>query len=197
MMGQPGSRVLLVDDDPLIRNLVSRNLVAAGYVVRSAIDGLDAIRKLRAGLPALIISDLNMPCMSGMELLNVVRKRFPQIPVIVISGVAFADMPEGVAADAYCHKNEFLSELLLQTILTLTSKLPLRAAPPDVDNRPFQAIWGRAGDYIICCEDCLREFSVLPATTMGRVEKWTLCVHCEKAVRFLDAIGDPPITAQP
>ena len=49
----------------------------AGYVVRVAVDGLDAIGKLRKGLPALIISDLNMPLMSGVEFLNVVRRRFP------------------------------------------------------------------------------------------------------------------------
>ncbi len=185
------NRVLLVDDDPLIRNVVSRFLVAAGYVVRVAIDGLDAIKKLRAGPPVLIISDLNMPRMSGIELLNVVRKRLPQIPVIVISAVAADKMPEGVAADAYCHKNEFLSEQLLQTISDLTSKPPLRSIPPHVDNNPFQAIWGSDGHYIICCEDCLRVFSVLPTITMGRGEKWTLCVHCEKVVRFLDAQGEP------
>ena len=93
MVGQLSNRVLLVDDEPLIRKLISGYLVAAGYVVRTAVDGLDAIGKLRAGLPDLIISDLNMPRMSGLELLEVVRKRFPQIPVIVISAVAADEMP--------------------------------------------------------------------------------------------------------
>ena len=69
MVGQLSNRVLLVDDDPLVRKLVSGCLVAAGYVVRVAVDGLDALDKLRAGLPDLIISDLNMPRMSGIELL--------------------------------------------------------------------------------------------------------------------------------
>jgi CheY-like chemotaxis protein len=82
MVGQLSSRVLLVDDDPLIRKLISGYLVAAGYVVRTAVDGLDALGKLGAGLPDLIISDLVMPRMSGIELLDVVRIRFPQIPVI-------------------------------------------------------------------------------------------------------------------
>ena len=160
MVGQLSGRVLLVDDEPLIRKLISRYLVAAGYVVRMAVDGLDAIGKLRAGLPDLIISDLNMPRMSGIELLEVVRKRFPQIPVIVISAVAADEMPEGVAADAYCHKNGFGFEQLLQTISDLTRKPPLRTAPPHVDNKPVQARWDRDGNYIIGCEDCLRVFSV-------------------------------------
>ena len=108
MAGQLSGRVLLVDDEPLVRKSISRYLVAAGYVVRVAVDGLDAIGKLREGPPALVISDLKMPRMSGFELLDVVRKRFPQIPVIVISAFATDEMPEGVAADAHCQKNEFL-----------------------------------------------------------------------------------------
>ena len=70
MAGQLSGRVLLVDDEPLVRKLISRYLVAAGYVVRVAVDGLDAIGKLRAGPLDLIISDLKMPRMSGFELLD-------------------------------------------------------------------------------------------------------------------------------
>ena len=84
MAGQLSGRVLLVDDEPLVRKLISRYLVAAGYVVRVAVDGLDAIGKLRAGPLDLIISDLKMPRMSGTEFLGIVRKRFPQLPVIYI-----------------------------------------------------------------------------------------------------------------
>jgi CheY-like chemotaxis protein len=74
MVGQLGNRVLLVDDEALIRKVISGYLVAAGYVVQTAVDGLDALGKLRAGLPDLIISDLNMPRMSGNEFLAIVRK---------------------------------------------------------------------------------------------------------------------------
>ena len=197
MVGQLSDRVLLVDDDPLVRKLISGYLVAAGYVVRVAVDGLDALGKLREGLPDLIISDLVMPRMSGFELLDVVRIRFPQIPVIVISAVAADKMPEEVAADAYYHKNGFGFERLLQTISDLTRKPPLRTAPPHVDNKPVQARWDRDGHYIISCEDCLRVFSVPRAPNMGRDEKWTVCVHCGSVVRFLVADGDPQGLARP
>jgi CheY-like chemotaxis protein len=159
--------------------------VAAGYVVREAVDGLDAIGKLRAGLPDLIISDLKMPRMSGVEFLEVVPERFPQIPVIVISALAADEMPEGVAADAYCPKNEFISEQLLQTMSDLTRKFPLRPAPPPIDNEPAQARWDENGHYIIHCQDCLREFSVPRVFHMGRGEKRTICGHCGKVVQFL------------
>jgi CheY-like chemotaxis protein len=187
MVGQLGNRVLLVDDEPLIRKLISGYLVAAGYVVKTAVDGLDALGKLRAGLPDLIISDLNMPRMSGMELLEVVRKRFPQIPVMVISADAPDEMPGGVAADAYYHKSGIGFQQLLETISGLTGKPPLRDAPPPIDNEPVQARWDGDGHYIIHCEDCLREFSVPRALHRRRAGERTTCVHCGKMVQFFAA----------
>ena len=197
MVGQLSGRVLLVDDEPLVRRSISGYLVEAGYVVRVAVDGLDAIGKLREGLPALIISDLNMPLMSGVEFLNVVRRRFPQIPVILISGAAIDEMPEGVAADAYCHKSGFGCEQLLQTMSDLTRKPPLRTSPPQVEIKPVEAIWDRDGNYIIRCEDCLRAFSVPGTRSTRRDEKWTICVHCGKVVQFVIADGDPQGPARP
>jgi CheY-like chemotaxis protein len=197
MVGQISERVLLVDDDPLVRKLISGYLVAAGYVVRTAVDGLDALGKLRAGLPDLIISDLNMPRMSGPELLEVVHKRFPQIPFMVISGDAPDEMPGGVAADAYYHKSGFGFQQLLETVSDLTRKPPLRTAPPHVDSEPVHARRVGDGHYIIGCKDCLREFSVLHATAMGRDNMWTICVHCGSNVRFLVADGGPEGPARP
>ncbi len=187
MIGQLSDRVLLVDDDPLIRKLLSGYLVAAGYVVRTAVDGLDALGKLRAGLPDLIISDLNMPRMSGPELLEVVGKRFPQIPVIIMSADASSETPGGVAADAYHHKSAIGFQQLLETVSDLAKKPPLRAALPQVDKTPIQA--RRVGDrqYVVNCEDCLREFSVLRALHMGGNVNWATCAHCGAYVRFLAA----------
>ena len=184
LVGKLSNRVLLVDDDPLFRKFAMRYLVGAGYVVRVAVDGLDAIRKLRGGPLDLIISDLNMPGMSGFEFLDVVRKRFPQIPVIVISGVPADDLPEELPTDAYCAKTEFMSEQLLQTMSDLTRRTHLRTAPPPGDNEPVHARRDGNGDCIIRCDDCLREFSAPRILQFGRDEKWTTCVHCGKAVRF-------------
>ncbi len=197
MVGQLGCRVLLVDDEPLVRKLISGYLVAAGYVVRVAVDGLDAIGKLRAGPPDLIISDLNMPRMSGVEFLEVVRKRFPQIPVIVITAVPVDEVPEGVAADAYFHKTGLGFEQLFQTMAELTRKPPLRNAPPHLDHKPVQARWDRDEHYVLECEDCLRAFHVPRASNLGREEKWTVCVHCGRVVRFVVAGGDSPSPARP
>jgi CheY-like chemotaxis protein len=192
MLGQLSGRVLLVDDEPLVRKLISGYLVAAGYVVRVAVDGLDAIEKLRGGLPDLVISDLNMPRMSGFEFLDVVRKRFPQIPVIVISAVTADQMPEGVAADAYFHKNGFGFAQLLQTISDLARRPPLRTAPPPLDHLPVEARWDLDGHYFIGCGDCLRSFRIPRTPCIGRSETWTVCLHCGRVVQYSVAEGDQP-----
>lgn len=191
MIGQLTERVLLVDDEPLARKLISRYLVAAGYVVRMAEDGLDAIGKLRTGLPDLIISDLKMPRMSGVELLNVIRKRFPQIPVIVISGMAANEIPSEVAADAYCYKSGSGYEQLLETIAELTRKSPLRTPPPHTGNKPAQARCDSDGSYVIECDDCLRVFHPHRAPNPGRDEKWATCAHCGKVVQFIVPDREP------
>jgi hypothetical protein len=106
-------------------------------------------------------------------------------------------LPEGVAADAYCHKDGFGFEQLLQTISDLTSKPPPRTAPPHVDDEPVQARWDGDGHFMISCEDCLRVFRVPRAPYVGRDEKWTVCVHCARVVRFLVTDGDSQGPARP
>jgi CheY-like chemotaxis protein len=187
MIGQLNERVLLVEDEPLARKLISRYLVAAGYVVRMAEDGLDAIGKLRTGLPDVIVSDLKMPRMTGIEFLAVVRKRFPQIPVIVLSGMAPGEIPAEVAADACYYKNGTGFEQLIQTISEVTQKRPLRTAPPQVDNKPVLARSDPDGKYFVNCDDCLREFSIPRSTHIAGNEKWTTCIHCGKTLRFVVA----------
>ena len=112
--------------------------------------------------------------MSGAELLKVVRRRFPQVPVIFISGDTAGEMPEGVAADAYCHKNGFGVEQLLEIISELTKKPPSQTIPPRVDNKRVQAIGNRDGNYTIGCLGCFREFSV-PRTWISDTLDWHLC----------------------
>ena len=190
MVGQLSARVLLADDDPVVRKHISRYLVAAGYVVRTAVDGLDALEKLRTGLPDLIISDLNMPRMSGIELLEVVRIRFPQIPVIVFSAMAVDEMPEVVAADAYYHKNGFGFEQLLQAISDLTTRPPLRTALPHVDNKPVPARWDGDGHYAMQCPDCLRSTTVPRGPRFTRGEHITTCIHCCGVIQLRIEDGD-------
>jgi CheY-like chemotaxis protein len=185
-MGEPvGKRVLLVEDEPVLQRLIARYLVAGGYAVQTAVDGLDAIKKLRAGLPDLIISDLNMPRMDGVVFLHVVRRRFPQIPVMLIGDKTPDALPGGVTADAYFQKNRFGFHQLPEAIEELTKRLDPRPALPPIENVPAKARPDESDNFIIDCPDCLREFSIPRIIGIGWAEKWTICVHCGRMVQFI------------
>lgn len=79
------SRSSLVDHDPTVRKSIVMSLNAAGYDVTAAEDGFHARSELRKTLPDLVLSDLDMPGVSGLELLSVVRRRFPQMSTVTMS----------------------------------------------------------------------------------------------------------------
>jgi DNA-binding NtrC family response regulator len=89
-------RVLVVDDDPAIRETISTNLGEWGYEVVAAGTAEQALSQLQSFGPALIITDIRMPGMSGLDLLATVKESGTDIDVAVIT--AFEDMPTAVAA---------------------------------------------------------------------------------------------------
>jgi DNA-binding response OmpR family regulator len=178
-------RLLVVDDEPSIRDLFQTMLAAEGYEVRVAKDGFDALAQMRGALPDLIVTDLKMPNMSGFEFLSVVRRRFPQIPTIAISGEFHPPIETlGVLADAFFAKPHMTEELFAKV-----GEL-LRDAPPRPAIKKDRApVWvPRNGDYyVITCPDCLRSFSI-PAEkdVRERRELRTLeCIFCNAQVHFI------------
>ena len=98
-------RLLIVDDEPSIRTLLAQVLTRSGYRVQSCAGGLSALSTIRQEIPDILLSDLNMPGMSGFELLAVVRQRFPEIKTIAMSGAYSGNgIPAGVVADAFYAK---------------------------------------------------------------------------------------------
>ena len=178
-------RLLVIDDESLSRDLLQGSLSAKGYEVGIAKDGFAALAQMRGALPDLIVSDLKMPNMSGFEFLSIARRRFPQIPIIAISGEFHPPIdPLGVLADAFLPKPFRLEELLAK-IAEL-----LRDAPPrPAIKRDRAPVWvPRNGEYyVITCTDCLRSFSI-PAEKSVRVlrELRTLaCIFCDAQVQFI------------
>jgi two-component system KDP operon response regulator KdpE len=78
------SNILVVDDEAQIRRVLRTTLAGLGYTVRTAGDGVEALTILREWLPDLIITDLSMPNLGGLELCSRVRKS-SQVPIIVLS----------------------------------------------------------------------------------------------------------------
>jgi len=83
-----GSRVLVVDDDDMIRDACSLSLSKEGCVVETAEDGETGLAMLEAFNPDLVLVDLKMPGMSGLEVLEEIQKRAPDVVSIVLTGFA-------------------------------------------------------------------------------------------------------------
>ena len=105
--------ILIVEDEEPIRTSLAEILKVLGHRVRCAADGLAALVEMNEEVPEILLSDLNMPGMSGFELLSAVRRRFPAIRVVAMSG-AFCghQVPDGVTADAFYAKGNGVAVLL-------------------------------------------------------------------------------------
>jgi CheY-like chemotaxis protein len=90
----PGrSSVLVVDDDRDVRDTLAAVLESEGYSVRCVADGAQALAALHLGKPVAIVLDLNMPVMSGWELLDAVRSdgELADVPIVVLSALRGPD----------------------------------------------------------------------------------------------------------
>ena len=85
--------ILLVDDEEQIRKLLEASLQRRGYEVVSATDGIEALRQIRAKMPDLIVTDVNMPNMNGFELTRRLRAdhRTARVPIVMLSARKAAD----------------------------------------------------------------------------------------------------------
>ena len=167
-------------------------LKASGYNVSAAIDGFDALLQLKKSIPAVVISDLNMPQMSGFEFLSVVRRRFPHIPVIAMSGAYPSGdaVPGGVIADAFHSKGRGNPTVLLEMVAGLIRT----SAEHGVDHeRESAPVWiprngndSRGVPYVVLtCTDCLRSFPLSVMTEDLQQIQETPCMFCPNTVRYI------------
>ncbi len=179
--------LLIVDDEASIRISLSHVFTEFGHSVRSAADGFAALIEIRREIPDILISDLNMPGMSGFELLSVVRRRFPTIRVIAASGAFSSDeVLSCVAADAFYRKGGGLGELLriMGTPPWLEQRSPHRtssSAPIWIQKNGHNAS-GEAF-VMIACPECLRTFSQSIGGSADAVHE-TDCVHCHSLIHY-------------
>lgn len=111
--------------------------MSAGYDVVVAEDGFGALSQLRKTLPDVMVSDLDMPGMSGFELLSVVCRRFPRILTPAMSGAYAGDeLPPGVIADAFYAKGGHPKNLF-RSLEPLIRSAPARGSAP-ISRRSLQ-----------------------------------------------------------
>jgi CheY-like chemotaxis protein len=129
-MESAGTKILVVDDDPLARDMLAAILDAAGYEVETAENGLEAVIKWRSGLGAdVIISDMNMPEMDGNELISEFRKNDEDVPIIILTGnnevsVAIEAIRNG--ANEYLLKDENIQEAVILSVEKVVEKVRLK-----------------------------------------------------------------------
>jgi CheY-like chemotaxis protein len=164
--------------------------MSAGYDVTTAEDGFGALVQLRKTLPDVVVSVLDMPKMSGYELLSVVRRRFPNILTVATSGAYHGyDVPRGVVADNFFPKGEN-PEILLRTLEELLRSAPARSS--DHHREPAPAWVPRNGNdshgmpsVMLICAECLRAFQMAVAEeTTGQVLEIPCC-FCPGTSRYI------------
>ncbi len=111
------ANVLIVDDEPQIREIVKEVLVQNGHRVAEASDGLEAIERLQNSFFNLIVSDFTMPQMGGLGILKHLRKNGIRTPVLILSGSTISGLEDEtqlkeLGAYAIIHKPIELDELM-------------------------------------------------------------------------------------
>ncbi len=120
----PTKRVLVVDDSLTVREMERKLLQARGFEVDVAVDGMDGWNAVRSGNYHLVITDVDMPRLDGIELVTLIKKdeRLHKLPVMIVS---YKDRPEDRArglnagADYYLTKGSFHDETLLDAVVDL------------------------------------------------------------------------------
>ena len=107
--------ILIVDDEPPVRTVLRKILAGAGYEVREAQDGKEALGQVEHSTIDLVITDLAMPGQEGLETIQILRQNWPELKIIAMTGKSAGSMlhaAEVLGADAALAKPMRIHELL-------------------------------------------------------------------------------------
>jgi len=112
------ARIVVADDDPASLEGLRALLAAWGYEVETAPDGRAALEKVSETHPSAVITDLVMPTMNGLELLNVLHDEEPTLPVILLSAHGnLSNMRDAAQQGAFAYLRKPVDVLKLKTVL--------------------------------------------------------------------------------
>lgn len=139
------SKILIVEDDSGLQKYLKELLLDNGYSAQSASDGIAALNAIEKSIPDLVILDLGLPNMSGESVMVEVRKKYPDLPVIVLTAKdSVSDIVQGLnlGADDYMTKPFIGSELLARIKARLRHSdggdTKLRVGDLELDNKTFE-----------------------------------------------------------
>ena len=169
-------QILLVDDEPGVRFVLTAVLEQSGHTVDQAEDGLAALRKIQQRKPDLVITDLRMPNMNGFELLFEIRTKFPEIPCVAISGEFLTVAAQrGPLADAFFQKGNYEVKEFLDKVSELLTAPRKSFLEPSLTS----PVWTPTGDapVMLTCTKCLRSFPI-EVCDGGAPPNQTECTFC-------------------
>ena len=121
------AQLLIIDDDPMVLDFLTGALTEAGHDVTSAADGWEAMKRFRPHFHELVITDICMPQFDGSDVLRVLRREVPDIPVLVITAYeAFEKGDERTSTQALVNElgaTRFLAKpFSIDTLLTAVNE---------------------------------------------------------------------------
>jgi two-component system response regulator HydG len=197
------TKILVVDDEPTARNGLAKLLAQEGYPVDLAEDGLAALAAISENPPGLIITDLKMPNMDGMELLQQLRERSIEVPAIVTT--AFGDVSTAVAAmragaEDYLTKPIDFDSLLLVVERTLAHQ-ELKSEAENLrrqlrarDNEGLEGLLG-ASPAMLRIYQMVRQVAAARATVLITGESGTGKGEVARALHSLGPRKDGPFVS--
>ncbi len=207
-MLRSGLKVLIVDDEPEVRSTLRFELEFHGCKIFEAVDGKDGLEQIRAHAPELILSDIRMPNLDGIQMLDALRSTGTTTPVVLMSG--FADVPvwETYArgADAFVAKpfrTEALGETLDRVLTPIEQRttdnafvaaLSLSLDFQSWDEAARMIAWGRGGLFATVMPPGIRRDKLIALKlTVGGANGQTLLA--QGIVRWVRPSGEPGLPA--
>jgi two-component system KDP operon response regulator KdpE len=131
-MPEPTARILVVDDEPQIRRLLRTSLAAHGYEVLEAVGGTEALTRAAADAPDIVILDLGLPDLDGVEVIRRLRE-WSEVPIVVLSARSREADKVGAldaGADDYVDKPFGMGELMARLRAALRHRLRRQGETP-------------------------------------------------------------------
>ncbi len=111
-MSKNEETILIAEDDPLVRKTTAHYLAKKGFIILEAGNGDDALQLFREKKPDILLTDLRMPKLDGMQLIQTVTEEYPHIPVIIFSGMGtMSDVIEALRAGAWDYLTKPITNL--------------------------------------------------------------------------------------
>jgi two-component system NtrC family response regulator len=191
-------RILVVDDDESLRWVTQAQLAQSGYDVAAAADAAGALEQVRNSPPDLVITDLKMPGMSGLDLLKAVRAEFPEIIVIMVTAFGTVETAvEAMKAGAYDYVTKPVNVDELRLIVNrglehLDLREEVRALRSSLDKKyGFENILGQSNKLLYVLDMAARA-ALATSTVLIRGETGTGKELLAKAVHFNSRRKDGP-----